>query len=522
MSDTKIPFKAQFGAFILETLTFGMYGESKNAIREYIQNAFDSLRQAIAEGVITQEDSRVDVTLDTPGRRLVIRDNGTGLHVANAVDVLASVGASNKTFRKNAGFRGIGRLAGIVFCDTLVFSTKARGDSQRTVVTFDAKVLRERLSPESPVVGDAASTLESCVEAHLEDAADVEDHYFEVQLNGFHNPPIECEDINSLRSFISQVSPLPYAPEFPFAGAITDKAHEAGFEVECVRVYVRAEGEEFKELFKPYREKYSVKQVLVPLEVSYYRSATGRWWGWVGQSKVSGAFKGTDTRGIRVRVRNIQIDGTEVFRDIFAVSHVQGKSRTSYARFADWYVGEIFVDAKAAIPNARRDGFEEDDNWETLRNELDVVVATPLGRAAYRTSNAEQLSVEKLTARVDQLKADAAAATAQAKPDWESLAPLVAEATEVQRRITVATKAADEQETQALTALTKIVADAKRTMNASAARPLGTDCAHEVALAESRLIQRIYKALRDNLDPTAWNRSSSVIERLTGEAPKVG
>ena len=43
MADAK-PLKIQpyFGGFVLETLTVGMYGESRNAIREYIQNGFDS------------------------------------------------------------------------------------------------------------------------------------------------------------------------------------------------------------------------------------------------------------------------------------------------------------------------------------------------------------------------------------------------------------------------------------------------------------------------------------------------
>ena len=147
MTTENVPFKPHFGAFVLETLTVGMYGESRNAIREYIQNGFDLLRQAITDQLITEADAKIEVTLDADRNELTIRDNGGGLRTENAVFVLASVGASNKDYRRNAGFRGIGRLAGIVFCDTLEFRTKAAGQIRRTVVTFDAKKLREKMAP---------------------------------------------------------------------------------------------------------------------------------------------------------------------------------------------------------------------------------------------------------------------------------------------------------------------------------------------------------------------------------------
>jgi hypothetical protein len=34
------------GAFVLETLTLGMYGEPRHTLREYVQNSFDAIRAA--------------------------------------------------------------------------------------------------------------------------------------------------------------------------------------------------------------------------------------------------------------------------------------------------------------------------------------------------------------------------------------------------------------------------------------------------------------------------------------------
>ncbi len=224
MSNYPVPFKPHFGAFILETLTIGMYGEARNAIREYIQNSFDSLRQAVDDGLVAELDARIDLNLSADRNALTIRDNGVGLRVENAVAVLASVGASNKDFRRNAGFRGIGRLAGIVFTDHLIFETKARGQLQKTTVTFDAKELRKLMSPEAETSGDAASVLETCVSAAISDVAEADDHYFEVRLSGFTNPPAECSDIATLKSFVRQVSPLPYDKAFSFADEVHAKA----------------------------------------------------------------------------------------------------------------------------------------------------------------------------------------------------------------------------------------------------------------------------------------------------------
>ncbi|MGA8170817.1 MAG: hypothetical protein WB816_08310 [Methylocystis sp.] len=90
-----------------------------------------------------------------------------------------------------------------------------------------------------------------------------------------------------------------------------------------------------EELYKPYGRDFGVEKERVPITLEYKVSPSGKWWGWVGRKRVSGAIKDAASKGIRVRVRNIQIDGTEIIRDIFAVSHLGGKPRTSYSRFVD-------------------------------------------------------------------------------------------------------------------------------------------------------------------------------------------
>ena len=129
-SQTPVAFEPFFGGFVLETLTIGMYGEARNAIREYIQNGFDSVQRAIELEILRAGSGLIEIELASDLNSLLIRDNGAGLPAKSAATVLTRVGASGKSHRKNAGFRGIGRLAGIVFSDTVTFTTKVRGERE--------------------------------------------------------------------------------------------------------------------------------------------------------------------------------------------------------------------------------------------------------------------------------------------------------------------------------------------------------------------------------------------------------
>ena len=129
--NANIPFTPFFGSFILDTLTLGMYVESKNAIREYVQNSYDSLCSSIKDNIVLAKDAKIDIVVDTAKKSVSIRDNGSGIRKGKASETLTNIGASGKDYKTQAGFRGIGRLSGLVFCNKLVFRTKAKGEESR-------------------------------------------------------------------------------------------------------------------------------------------------------------------------------------------------------------------------------------------------------------------------------------------------------------------------------------------------------------------------------------------------------
>lgn len=519
MTETAVEFRPHFGAFVIESLTFGMYGESRNAIREYVQNAFDSLRGAVQDGLILSDDARIDVTMDEDRNGLTIRDNGAGLRSENAADVLAAVGASNKDYRRNAGFRGIGRLAGIVFCDRLIFRTKAKGQTQVTEVLFKADELREKLAPDRTYEKDAAETLKECVEAKLIDTPNADEHFFEVRIEGLFNPPEECTDPEALRRFLSQVAPLPYNPDFNFAAEIVAHAENAGFPIETVRLFLQDGKKKPVELFKPYANDLAVKRVRAPMVgVNYSESPTKKWWGWISKKRVSGAVN-DPWAGIRVRIRNIQIDDTRIMREIFAETRLVDKPRSSYGRFAEWYVGEIFIDPKAAIPNARRDGFEENSAWDSMRDELDLLVATPYGKQAYRTSSEDKLSLANLTRLFNELLHEVELTEAEGNPTASKLDEMAETASTLRTRIGKALNVAEPNEIEPLKALAGRLGEVQRRLDELFAQVPAHSCDEEVGEALEFMAQQLFRAFRERLSPSEWNQVRAIVTEVMGVQP---
>jgi hypothetical protein len=390
--ETSVPFDPFFGGFVLETLTIGMYGEARNAIREYIQNGFDSIQRAIGElKILTPGAGLIEITFDADRNGLRIRDNGAGLPAKTAANTLTRVGASGKSHRNNAGFRGIGRLAGIVFSDTVTFTTKAKGEREQTRVLFKAREMRGAMSPGKGSSKSAQDLLKESVEAYRTENADVDSHFFEVSLRGFSDAPDECLSTNEMYDFVSQVAPVPYPPEFPFRDRLRDAEKKSGIPIDEINITITDGDATPLPVTKRYTDSYAFESGRVKLtECSLYYSPTERWWAWVGKKSESGSYTDAKVSGLRMRVRNIQIDGTAIVRDIF------GEVGKSHVRFQDYFLGEVFTEPSILVPNARRDGFEEDLAWRQVRHELKTVVKE-LRDEAYKVSKqGGRYSVEAL------------------------------------------------------------------------------------------------------------------------------
>ena len=167
----------QVGKYTLESLTTGMYSDPIIVYREYIQNSVDSLENAVANNLLEPQGMRIDIIISHEESSISVRDNGMGIPCAEAKDTLMNVGNSKKRHSNNRGFRGIGRLGGMSYCDTLVFTTSAEQEPKKTVVSFDCKKLRNLLIPgqyEDMTLSDVLSEITTVT---IEDEKP-EKHYF--------------------------------------------------------------------------------------------------------------------------------------------------------------------------------------------------------------------------------------------------------------------------------------------------------------------------------------------------------
>ena len=518
--DHAVPVSPFFGGFVLETLTIGLYTEARSAIREYLQNGLDAVMQATDTGLIGSADARIDVSLEQDA--LVIRDNGIGLAKDRAVPTLTSIGASLKDYRDQAGFRGIGRLAGIAFCRRLVFTTKAKGETVLTSVTFDAEQLRKDMSPASGGRLSLERLLNKNVKATQPPAESPGAHFFEVRLEGLVNAPDESTDVDQMVDFISQVAPVAYANDFPYKSQIEGSAAQRPFTrrssqptqrsaLEEVRIWVNGSGrsipvrKSYGKLFTVGRDDIALNDILI------YDPPSRKWWGWIGLKREPGAYREETTKAIRIRLRNIQIDGLQIMGDMF--SSVKGA--TSYARFNDWYVGEIFVDPTFVIPNSRRDSFEEDESWETVRNEL-VALCSDLGKKAYEISKNAQHSIKVLAKDAKDIDDRARGLITSAQPDTDNLIVTSTDVTKLQRKVSRAFKYADLETTSQLRSLENKLLDTKTRI----VRKLGASQSFDMALireeAQVEILRELMRAFRDQLDPATFSKVSEIVSSLTG------
>lgn len=362
---------AKVGAFVLETLTTGMYVEPLDTVREFIQNSTDSIRRAEACGLLRPGEGRIQVVLDLKGRSMCIRDNGEGVPAHEVSHRLINVGMSAKRIGCDAGFRGIGRLAAVAYCGTLVFETSYAGEARVSKVSWDCSSIRRAISPSLRGVEELTEVLDRNTSIETRES-EPGSHYFEVRLEdidqGVASRFLSWQEVER---YLSQVAPVPFdAQRFIFAPKITEWAARKGISIPSVTVTIKEPGRLERQVFKPYKGRYHTARENYDVEirdVGFFPEDAGPgspFWLWYGKSELLGMIAERDAAGLRFRRHNIGLGGPERVAELFR--EIAGSNE----RFNAYYIGEVHVLSEGAIPNARRDGFENNDEWLSIRGLL--------------------------------------------------------------------------------------------------------------------------------------------------------
>jgi molecular chaperone HtpG len=398
----------QVGKYTLESLTTGMYSDPKIVYREYIQNSVDSLENAVSVGLIEPQSMRIDIIVNAEESYISIKDNGTGISAADAAKTLMNVGSSKKRNSNNRGFRGIGRLGGMSYCDTLTFTTSAESEKVKTVVTFDCKRLRYLLVPGEfedmslSAVLEEITTIDTLPEKE-------EKHYLCVEMknvNGFS----DLLDIDAAKSYISQVAPLPYhSRHFIYTSQLKEYLMSNGYSVEEFPIFVGEDESDLEPVYKPNKSRFRsdrAKRTADEITSMSYFDITidGELYalGWYGNCGWYGFLSEKELSGFRVRKGNILIGDSKTMNVIF-----------KEARFNGWTQGEIFIVTDKLIPNARRDDFEQNDAYYKLIQALSDGVGLEIARTIREASLTRNNPNAKALREVEKKLAEASTAVSE-------------------------------------------------------------------------------------------------------------
>lgn len=362
----------KIGKNAIENLTRGMYEDSKIIYREYIQNAADQIDYAIKHSLFN-EDLFIDIRIDKNNRNVTIKDNATGVPRDMIESSLADVADSNKERGVTKGFRGIGRLGGLAYCDKLQFITTCKGDNTRTIMTWDAMALSKMLD-DGEIKDDAGTVLQKIVSYEYEPCS-VDKHYFIVELLGIKSENFELLDVEKVKQYISLNAPVPYDSKFYYKQQIHEYLQKKSLQKNEYKIFV--EGEDiiksytttlFEKNLSGQRKKYDD---VYEIRIHEFVNDDGELlaWMWYGISRFERQipFPLNETAGIRLRQSNIQI----------------GSERTLIPLFKEprgnlYFIGEVHAVHANLTPNARRDYFNENSTRNEFEAQLGYFFSTTL------------------------------------------------------------------------------------------------------------------------------------------------
>lgn len=353
--DREAPLLGQIGCQLLEVITTGMYCEPRMAIREYIQNAADAIDLAEEQNLLKRGSGRINVRLDGRTRSITVFDNGVGVANVDIGPTLGSVGISGKVGTRQRGFRGIGRLGGIAYCDSVVFETRSEGDEFVGVVEWDGRAMRESIARSSAsrapdeVIRETAK-LDFRPPVHAEPP-----RFFRATLRSvrpFHRD--ELMNPAGMAEYVAQVAPVPLSRRhFRFARRVEKHvSHVHGYRCYEIRVNGERVVRPIADVLTVTRgDRARIHDVKLFEVAGSAGQPIGR--GWYAVTDCSGSVsRSNGARGLRVRQGNMQIGDEYCLADLF-----------TERRFATWHIGEIHLDSSLR-PNARRDGFENSPDYE--------------------------------------------------------------------------------------------------------------------------------------------------------------
>jgi hypothetical protein len=372
------PDRVIVGKDVLELLSTSMYVDPMTIYREYVQNAADAVDEGREAKLLTaKEVGKVAINLDTASRSVKIRDSGTGLPWDIFVQRTRNLGASTKRGTTARGFRGVGRLAGLGYCQELIFRSRTMGEELVSEARWDCRRLKTALRS-SDVNAELSDLVREVVAVRRVPAGMSPKRFFEVELCGvIRHRNDRLLNPEAVGEYLAQVAPVPFSPNFRLGSDIA-AALQAHVNLGNLEIRIN-NGEE--PIYRPHLNWIEIDDgeydKYVNLELREIPDIDGAVAGvaWVLHHGYSGAIPNKAlVKGIRLRSGNMQIGGAALLEELFPEP-----------RFNAWSVGEVHIIDKRVIPNGRRDHFEQSVHFDNLLNHL-APIARDIARRCRQSS----------------------------------------------------------------------------------------------------------------------------------------
>lgn len=494
------------GKQTLESLTAGMYTDPRVIYREFIQNAVDSIDNAYANGILKQGEEHIEIFINPIEQHISVQDNGLGVLSASVVDSLVSIGNSSKSHIFSRGFRGIGRLAALSYCDKLIFTTTALGENIASKVTMDAKKLTELLSVSNQDLLTAEDVLQGiCTIDKSSEDADL--HYFKVDMIGVAQSS-ELLNINQTLEYIEQVAPLHYnESSFPWGKEICGRLFSCGYQLPQYNICL-TNGAKRQWLYKPYQNDFVVdrvkelKDTVNDIQIHELKNSNSDIIAiaWIAKTNYRGSIWSQAIKGIRVRKGNILIGDAQTLNVIF-----------KDARFNGWSIGEVFALDPLLLPNARRDNFEKNVSYFMFSEQM-TTVANEITRAIRSASANRNAEVANALKKLDDASAIAQEALNNDIISGSSKNAVTQRLNSVQQELhTISTNDEADKAVKeiAFDELDMIIGKIKGVTSYRALNAIKT-----LSSAEKKIIERVFNIIKDE------SNSSKLIDKILYEFSK--
>lgn len=384
------------GKDILEMLMFSLYPDAETIYREYLQNACDSIKEAVIQGVLSKEQGQVSVDIDKFHNVVTIADNGTGIPTDLVEQRLKDIARSKKDYESSAGFYGIGRLVGAGYCKTLTFKTSVTGENVASEMIFDVEKIREILE-NTEDTSSAAEVIDAVTTFNNTTPEDPDKHYFVVILNDIL--PEYADDLldeEKIHKYLVQVAPIPYLAEFknnliqPNITSTNNKILKYYQDLNIISISLN----EIEDIRKPYST--IVDGTGEPIDKLRFFSLTDPKyddlaWGWYAITTFEKAIPANDpdttkpvlTRGLRLRAHNIQIGDEKVLNKYF-----------KQVRSNLYFNGEIHIINSGIKPTTDRSDLAPTPIAIALKKQLEIFFNTEL-QQNYQTANKIKKELER-------------------------------------------------------------------------------------------------------------------------------